>query len=94
MVGLRGTCEDHTTTVNGRQEYHGKGSCGAARHCFKNLNGPEEDLGTSISWNSEDDLDEKRMRARKGDDSMGHTPAYTLPSMSLLWSSTARADIN
>ena len=49
--------------MNGRQEYHGKGSCGAARHCFKNLNGPEEDLGTSISWNSEDDLDEKRMRA-------------------------------
>ena len=56
MVGLRDTCEDHTTTVNGRQGYHGKGSCGAERYCTKNLKGPEEDLVTSISWNAKDDL--------------------------------------
>ena len=47
MVGLRDTCEDSTTTVNEWQEYHGKGSCGAARYCTKNLNGPKEDLATS-----------------------------------------------
>ena len=33
---LRDTCEDNTATVNGRQEYHGKGSCEVARYCFKN----------------------------------------------------------
>ena len=56
MVVLRDTCED-STAMNGRQEYHGKGSCGVARHCIKNLNGPEEDLVILISWNLEDNLD-------------------------------------
>ena len=55
-VVLRDTCEDSTATVNGRQEYHGKRSCGAEHYCTKNLKGPEEDLVTSISWNAKDDL--------------------------------------
>ena len=72
---LQDTCEDSTATVNGRQEYHGKGSCGVACYCFKNLTGPEEDLVTSISWNSVDSLDRKETDSERRSNSIGHTPA-------------------